>query len=278
MSNTNDFIIENGILKGYRGAGGEIVLPDEVTGCMFTFAEFYDPFTITLSGNMKATHDDLISPGVVTINVPAGTQFECSSYGPNHSSFYSMLEAINVDPENPNCASENGILYSKDMTILYSCPAAHEDNVVIPASVKQIASHAFDGCKKLTGIVIPATVEKIGERAFMDCKSLKKIVIQGGNTEIDKEAFLRCAKITTAGLTGSTKGKKGYSFEFPWTNTIPENAFSGLNKLKTVVLPDTIKSIGKNAFKGCKSLESINLPAGVKCDKKTFKDCKKLSI
>ena len=51
-----------------------------------------------------------------------------------------------------------------------------------------------------------------------------------------------------------------------------------MNKLKTVVLPDTVKSIGKNAFKGCKSLESINLPENVKCDKKTFKDCKKLSV
>ena len=49
-------------------------------------------------------------------------------------------------------------------------------------------------------------------------------------------------------------------------------------KLKTVVLPETIKLIGKNAFKGCKSLESINLPEGVKCDKKTFKDCKNLSV
>ena len=100
----------------------------------------------------------------------------------------------------------------------------------------------------------------------------------GRASAIGKEAFLRCGKITTAGLYGSVKGKKGYSFEFPWTSSIPENAFSGMNKLKTVVLPDTVKSIGKNAFKGCKSLESINLPENVKCDKKTFKDCKKLSV
>ena len=164
------------------------------------------------------------------------------------------------------------------MTILYACPAAHEGEVVIPETVKEIGKRAFDGCKNLTEIIIPSTVEEIGERAFMDCKSLKKVVIQGDKTKIGKEAFLRCGKITTAGLYGSVKEKRGYSFEFPWTSSIPENAFSGMNKLKTVVLPDTVKSIGKNAFKGCKSLESINLPENVKCDKKTFKDCKKLSV
>ena len=278
MSNTNDFIIEDGILKVYRGAGGDIVIPDEVTGFLFVFAEFWEPFTLTLSKNMKANYDTLLSPGIVTVNIPVGTELECSSFGPNHSSSFTQLKEINVDPENQSCASENGILYSKDMTILYACPAAYEGEVVIPETVKEIGKRAFDGCKNLTEIIIPSTVEEIGERAFMDCKSLKKVVIQGDKTKIGKEAFLRCGKITTAGLYGSVKGKKGYSFEFPWTSSIPENAFSGMNKLKTVVLPDTVKSIGKNAFKGCKSLESINLPENVKCDKKTFKDCKKLSV
>ena len=31
MSNINDFVIENGILKKYRGKGGAVVIPDGVT-------------------------------------------------------------------------------------------------------------------------------------------------------------------------------------------------------------------------------------------------------
>ena len=77
MSNTNDFIIEDGILKVYRGAGGDIVIPDEVTGFLFVFAEFWEPFTLTLSKNMKANYDTLLSPGIVTVNIPAGTELEC---------------------------------------------------------------------------------------------------------------------------------------------------------------------------------------------------------
>ena len=278
MSNANDFVIKNGVLTSYKGEGGKIVIPDDVTGCLPVFSDFWDSFELTLSPNMKCFKDDLLSPGITVLTIPAGTEFECSNLGPNHSSFFSMLEAINVDPDNPYCASENGILYSKDMTVLYSCPAAYEDKVVIPATVKQIAHHAFDGCKKLTEIVIPDSVEEVGERAFMDCKSLKKVVIQSKNIIIGKEAFLRCAKITTAGLLGTKDGKKSYNFEFPWADAIPENTFSGMNKLKKVVLPETVKSIGKNAFKGCKGLEEINLPENIKCDKKAFKDCKKLSL
>ena len=135
---------------------------------------------------------------------------------------------------------------------------------------------AFAGCKNLKEIVLPASVKYIEERAFADCKALKKLVLPDGIESIGKEAFLRCAKLTNAGLKGSTK--KGYSFEFPWQTEIPENAFSGMNKLQKVVLPETIVSIGKGAFKGCKALTEINLPENVKCDKKAFKDCTKLSI
>ena len=281
MGSASDFVIENGVLTEYTGSGGKIVIPDEVIGIGGyppPFLGISEPFELTLSPNMKCNGDELLSEMITVLNIPAGTDFKCTSFGPNYSQFYKLFREINVDPENRHCASDHGILYSKDMSTLCSCPAAHEGNVVIPASVKQIGPHAFDGCNDLTEIVIPDTVEVIGERAFMDCKSLKRIVIQGEKTIIGKEAFLRCTKIFSAGLSGSMTGKKGNTFEFPWTEEIPENAFSGLTKLKTVVLPETAKSIGKNAFSGCKGMEEISMPVGVKYDKKLFKDCKKLSI
>lgn len=280
MSNRNDFEInEAGSLERYLGQPGEIVIPEEVKAIdgAPVFCDIWDPIDVTLSPNMKCSAAELLSQGLTVLHIPAGTEFVCSAFAPNHSSFYAMLKEIHVDPANLSCASDNGILYNKEMTELYSCPAAHEGPVVIPKTVRKIMPHAFDGCKKLTEIVIPASVSSIGERAFMDCTGLKKIVLQGKKTKIGAEAFLRCSKITTAGLIGTGKGK-GFGVEFPWTETIPENAFSGMTKLKSVALPETVKSIGKNAFKGCKSLESINLPENVKCDKKTFKDCKNLSV
>ena len=278
MSNPSVFVISKGKLKSYTGPGGDVVIPEGVTEVLGypPFCNYPNPFSLTLANSMKCSFNDLLAENILSLTIPAGTEFRCGSCGPNYQAFFTELREIHVDPENPYCASKDGVLYSKDMTILYACPAAHEGAVIIPGTVKTIGERAFDGCRLLKEIVIPDSVTSIGRRAFMDCKALAKVVIPAG-CSIGEEAFLRCAKLTTAGSKGTGKGK-GWSVEFSWSDAIPENAFAGMNKLKRVVLPETVKVIGKNAFKGCKSLEEINLPEGVKMDKKAFKDCKNLSL
>lgn len=274
----SDFKINEGVLEAYLGEGGDVVIPDTVRECTSVpFMGTPEPFQLTLSESMKCSFNDLLSEEMTVLNIPSGTKFECSNCDPNGTSFFKNLKEINVDPDNPTCASSDGILYGKDMKTLYACPAAHEGTVTIPDTVKKIAAHAFGNCKQLKEIVIPDSVTTIEERAFVSCGSLKKIVLPKKLKKIGKDAFLRCSKLVTAGPKGPTKGK-GFSVEFSWSDDIPDNAFSGMNKLKSVVLPDTIKSIGKNVFKGCKSLEEINLPDGIAFDSKTFKDCTKLSL
>ena len=41
--------------------------------------------------------------------------------------------------------------------------------------------------------------------------------------------------------------------------TIKESAFSGMNRLKSVIIPSSVKEIDNNAFDGCDSLESVTL-------------------
>ena len=44
---------------------------------------------------------------------------------------------------------------------------------------------------------------------------------------------------------------------------IPGSCFLGSEKLKSVLLPDTLKTIGRDAFNGCKKLESMVIPASL---------------
>lgn len=58
---------------------------------------------------------------------------------------------------------------------------------------------------------------------------------------------------------------------------IPPVAFDYEGNLKTIILPNSVTSIGWGAFKGCCSLTSITIPDGVtKINSETFKECSSL--
>jgi hypothetical protein len=46
--------------------------------------------------------------------------------------------------------------------------------------------------------------------------------------------------------------------------TIPEDAFKGCKGLVTIIIPDSVKSIGISAFSRCTSLKSVTIGNGVK--------------
>ena len=69
--------------------------------------------------------------------------------------FCTSLENINVDERNKYLKEVDGVLYSKDGTILYSYPAGkNNDSYTIPKEVKKICSGTFAGCKNLKEILV----------------------------------------------------------------------------------------------------------------------------
>ena len=80
-----------------------------------------------------------------------------------------------VDPDNKYLCSIDGILFSKDRTVLIFCPCGKEGKYVIPPGTKMIGKSAFE-CTRLNEIVISNTVEKIESRALGDGPSCSLIV------------------------------------------------------------------------------------------------------
>ena len=77
------------------------------------------------------------------------------------------FEKINVDENNENYSSVDGVLYNKDKTELLKYPTLKESKVfIIPDSVTSIDKRAFENCTSLKRIYIPDTVTTIGEKAF----------------------------------------------------------------------------------------------------------------
>ncbi|MBQ7252737.1 MAG: leucine-rich repeat protein [Kiritimatiellae bacterium] len=79
------------------------------------------------------------------------------------------LKAFEVHPGNPAFRSEDGVLFSRDMTRLVRCPEAKKGNYEIPDTVKRIDAFAFSHCRGLRKIRIPDGVEGAGYGAFKDC-------------------------------------------------------------------------------------------------------------
>lgn len=179
------------------------------------------------------------------------------------------LENYIVDENNQNYCSVDGVLYSKDKTVLYHYPKnkaatsfeiantverinqnafycstlssiTFEEN----SSLKQIDYRAFGNCKNLTAISLPASLEKILSDAFDECTDLATITFEGSSvTQIDRQAF------------GSTK-------------------------ISSIIIPKSVTTLGENVFEGCYSLTSVKFEENSviqTLDKILFMDCTKLT-
>ena len=140
------------------------------------------------------------------------------------------LASINVDSANNNYTNYNndGVLYTKDMTIIVRYPQAKDGTeYTISNNTTKIGYQAFEQCNNLTKVEIPDTVTFIDAFAFARSKNLQQITIPEGVTELSYFIFSECSS------------------------------------LKEVNLPDTLKEISRSTFDGCTSLEEIIIPGNV---------------
>ena len=151
--------------------------------------------------------------------------------------------------------------------------------VTIPNSITGIGESAFENCSSLAEIEIPEGVRSINKRTFYNCTSLQKIVIPVSVSNIYNEAFYECSgydlyisdiaawcKISIRGIyandgTNPFGGSKAVYLdgELLTDLVIPEGvtqingwAFQGLyDKVKSITLPKSLKSVGQYAFSQC---------------------------
>ena len=148
--------------------------------------------------------------------------------------------------------------------------------VVIPSSVTYyneqysvigIDDYAFNGCTGLTSITIPESVTSIGDYAFYGCTGLTSINIPDKVTRIGYHAFEDCTGLTSI-VWNARNYSDGYAFDqiapqiVSFTlgsnvENIPSNLCSGMSKLTSITIPESVTSIRYNAFEGCTGLTSI---------------------
>ena len=237
---TKGFVIKDGVLEKYTAKGGAVIIPSGVT----------EISGIAFFKKGSAVTSISIPDSVVSIGLGV---FDCAN-----------LAEIHVDPGNNQFASDNGVLFNKDKTILIRCPCGKSGTYSIAPGVTKIENRAFRSCKNLTGVSLSKSVNSIGDEAFRDCSSLKDITIPESVTQIGTAAFLGCEALTMIRLPeGVTE--------------IKNSTFFGCRNVNTVLVPDGVTSIGDSAFAYCENLTDLSIPETVtSVGDQAFLNCKAL--
>ncbi len=184
------------------------------------------------------------------------------------------LKAVFVDPENPQYASVDGVLYSKDMTRILLCPIKNSEyrtalalGVAAPADEDACAeftektkdffpsddedmSETVKNALAKSGALyeIPATVKDVGDFCFSYCDRLTEIGIPDGVKTIGDMAFFKCKALASISLPDGLE-------------SIGSDALSYCEALSYIYVPASVKTIGHHAFFGCMGVDAVYLGA-----------------
>lgn len=252
-------VYSNRVLMKYKGPGGDVIIPQGVTGIgawAFSVVPTYKKYK---EETMASIHRYLFAPaaeqapsrpntvGVRSMTIPKGV----TVIGAGAFSKSSALQSITI-PQGVTKIGDSAFSYCSSL-----------QSIMIPQGVTQIAYSAFSNCSSLQSITIPRGVTRICCSAFSNCSSLQSITIPQGVTEISDSAFSHCSSLQSITIPqGVTK--------------IGNSAFSYCSSLRSITIPQGVTHIGERAFSGCSSLQDIVLPQGVVLGENVFERCSSL--
>lgn len=287
-------------LTKYKGNKEHIILPENASalgGQVFQLAE--DESTIAAIKSLK------IPGNIESID--------------GLSLFWSVnLYTIEVDENNVKYASKGGVLFNKTLDTLIAYPMGRSvettNSYVIPEGVKTIEQYAFTGYQRKS-LILPSTLETIKHYAFsyayfeeitfpsglktvedngtykmpslkkatfpkdaafssnnyllIGCNMLEELTAPAdiyNKCYISSEAF-KTLKITAGETVESISGSKKNLETLVLADTVKtigKSAFRNLTKLSSVTFSASLETIGQYAFDGCKSLTAFNAPSSLK--------------
>ena len=222
-------------ISRYIGEEENITIPAKING-----------LTVTTIGTGA-----FVQTGMGSLNIPASI----TDIKPNAFKL-SGFNKIEVDKNNSNYTSINGVLFSKDKTVLFAYPKENSaTSYIIPDGVKIIESTAFMGASNLNNIVIPDGVTTIKENAFYLWSNLKNVSIPTSVKSIGRDAFdfSVCSKVNNGYyisncLIGADNEINGNFTIKDGTRLVADSALRGIENLESITIPASVEIIGDCAL------------------------------
>lgn len=257
------------IVNDYIGSASEVTIPNRITygGTSYTVTSvsinaFYGCYTVK------------------KVTLPSTLQ----SIG--ESAFHNCvnLETITISSSNQYFKVVDGVLFSKDGSVLYAYPAMKTvTDYYLPDGVERIGNFAFSHVRSLRILVMNEGLESIG-RSITSCPGLEVIHIPSTVSSIEVPFADSCLSLTTVFVNMYNQHYRSVDgvlfttdmstlIRFPASHStsyvVPEGvkvlAHSSMdhNHLESLTLPSTLEEIGRASFY-ISDLTSIVIPESVK--------------
>lgn len=194
--------------------------------------------SITLPSTLETVGDELFmnATALSAINIPAGL----TSIG-NCFIAGTSVSKIDLDEGNTAYTLSDGVLYTKDCSLLMAAPIKGLATYTVNNKCLGIYGGAFMG-SEIETVTLPAGLVAIDDYAF--CQSqLSSIEFPSSLVWVGEQAFA-ATQLTSVTLPEN----------FPYVN---DGEFAGCDKLTTVVIPSGVQGIYNHAFNNCKALTTV---------------------
>ena len=167
--------------------------------------------------------------------------------------------------------------------------------VTFGSGVTEIADNAFQNCEKLTDVTLPVDITSVSDTAFDGCTSLYININSDYCKSYAAKNSIDYVDVTDEGLV--------YYFDFDETNTVriigytgegqdltvpstidgasvvelSDGCFENNTVIKTLILPDTVTSVGASSLKNCTSLTSVTMKGVTAIKESAFNSCSALT-
>lgn len=226
----------------------EIILPDSLKIIeQYAFGNCINVKKLVLPNNDTKIYDSAFwNLPITELHIPEKFTDAASIVNAFFGNQLTKITVITVDENNSALTIKDGVLYSKDMTILYKALDFIEE-IAIPDTVTEIEPFAFLSCHKLREVTMGDNITSIGKRAFADCESLTSVKLSSALEEIAPNLFGCCSSLKNIVLPQNLK-------------IIGESAFAGCSSLERIEIPQTVNEIGYGAFANCTELAEVKMP------------------